>query len=91
LQAVAESAVKAHHTALSMTQNIYDNHDFFQEYMNATIVPDVQLREAKDSRRLDRPCCARYSGAISCLVDAACLRSLAGCWHLDLAVSSGEE
>jgi hypothetical protein len=55
------------------------------------LLPDVQLREAKDSRGLDRPCGAGYSGAISCLVDAACLRSLAGCWHLDLAVFSGEE
>jgi hypothetical protein len=54
-------------------------------------LPDVQLREAKDSRRLNRPCCTRYSGAIPCLVDAACLRSLADCWHLGLAVFSEEE
>lgn len=54
-------------------------------------LPDVQLWEAKDSRRLDRPRCARYSRAVSCLVDAACLRSLAGCWHSDRAAFSEEE
>src|ERR1700733_12397432 len=48
----------------------------------------VQLREAKDSRRLDRPFCTRHSGSIPFLVAAACLFSLAGCWDLDLAVFS---